>query len=86
MTYPPNFDSWNPAMRGAYKKGARAAETGEPIESCPYKDKRKQDGRLTWSRAFSSAWCDGWNDWRQQNPGAAFYHDRNNSGLAALSQ
>ena len=25
MKLPDNFDSWNPAMRGAYKKGAAAA-------------------------------------------------------------
>lgn len=86
MKYPPNFESWNRALRGAYKKGAAAAEAGQPIEACPYRDKRKPSGRLSWSRAFISAWHDGWNDWRQQNPAVAYYQDRNNSGLAALAR
>ncbi len=29
------------------------------IIACPYRDKRKLDGRLTWSRAFATAWCEG---------------------------
>lgn len=55
-----HYDNWNPAMRGAFKKGMAAHDAGDPIEACPYRDKRKQDGRLTWSRAFISAWEDGW--------------------------
>lgn len=57
---------WNPAMRGAYMKGSRAAESGQPFDSCPYNDKRNEDGRITWSRAFICAWQDGWRDkaWR----------------------
>ena len=69
MKLPDNFDSWNPAMRGAYKKGASAAEAGLGLSSNPYQDTRKNDGRLTWSRAFQAAWRDGWNDWKaQQDP------------------
>lgn len=59
---PSNFDSWNPAMRGAYLKGRRAWAEGLRIEACPYRDKRKDCGRLTWSRAFIRAWEDGFND------------------------
>ena len=57
---PEGFRSWNPAMRGAYRKGYEACEAGEPQGACPYSDKRKHDGRLTWSRAFAAAWHDGW--------------------------
>jgi hypothetical protein len=59
-------------MRGAYKKGAMAAQEGLPLTACPYLDKRKPDGRLSWSRAFRTAWRDGWNDWKtQQAPAGA---------------
>ena len=57
---PPNFMSWNRALRGAFLKGASAFLGGELIGECPYQDKRKNDGRLTWSRSFSAAWRDGW--------------------------
>lgn len=53
------FKGWNRALIGAYKKGQEAARKGLSIESCPYKDKRKPSGRLTWSRSFISAWEDG---------------------------
>lgn len=49
-------------MRGAYLKGRRAFERGEPITACPYRDRRTWSGRLTWSRAFITAWKDGWRD------------------------
>ena len=77
MNLPRNFESWNPAMRGAYLKGAKAAENRQPLSACPYKDKRKACGRLTWSRAFQAAWRDGWNDWKaQQDPITQYYEDR----------
>jgi ribosome modulation factor len=47
-------------LDGAYLKGINAGIAGEPLDACPYEDKRKWDGRLTWSRAFRTAWCDGW--------------------------
>jgi hypothetical protein len=47
-------------MRGAFLKGCAAHLAGEPIANCPYSDKRKANGRLTWSRAYISAWRDGW--------------------------
>jgi hypothetical protein len=46
---------------GAYNKGSKAKEEGKKLSDCPYKDKRKDDGRLTWSRAFKKAWEDGYN-------------------------
>lgn len=45
----------------AYNKGIKAKEEGKSIKDCPYKDKRKDDGRLTWSRSFIKAWEDGFN-------------------------
>ena len=65
MKKPENFDKWNPAMRGAWQKGYIANKNNQPISECPYKDKRNSSGRLTWSRAFQSAWHDGWN-WAEQ--------------------
>lgn len=43
----------------AYNKGRKAKQENKSITDCPYKDKRKEDGRLTWSRAFKKAWEDG---------------------------
>lgn len=62
MKTPDNFASWNPALRGAYRKGQRARADGVPLDACPYEDKRKPSGRLSWSRAFIRAWEDGWRD------------------------
>lgn len=86
MKLPPNFEQWNPAMRGAYMKGGRARQAGEPIGACPYEDKRNVHGRLTWSRAFSSAWCDGWRDADKDAHITEFYNDRASSGLGALAK
>ena len=61
MNIPPGFDRWNRALQGAYRKGHAAGAAGEDISACPYSDKRKLCGRLTWSRAFNRAWEDGWN-------------------------
>ena len=83
MNLPDGFSNWNRAMKGAYLKGCAAAEKGLPETACPYVDKRKDCGRLTWSRAFMAAWHDGWNEWRRQNPAAAYYHDRANGSHAA---
>jgi ribosome modulation factor len=84
MRTPDGFDKWNPAWRGAYRKGYEAAKAGLSITACPYQDKRKGDGRLTWSRAFQSAWRDGWDAARQDDPLTAYYTDRNNSGQSPL--
>lgn len=59
---PRNFPDWNPAMRGAYMKGARAFIAGESLGACPYGDHRKPSGGLSWSRAFIRSWEDGWED------------------------
>jgi ribosome modulation factor len=44
----------------AIEFGRRCGLGGLPITDCPYKDKRKPDGRLTFSRAWRNAWVDGW--------------------------
>lgn len=43
----------------AEEKGRQAARDGLPITACPYLDKRKPCGRLTFSRAFRCAWQQG---------------------------
>lgn len=60
MKRPANFDDWNPALRGAFMKGARAQEAGDPESACPYRDRRTSRGAITWSRSFIIAWLDGW--------------------------
>jgi len=60
VSLPANFLSWNRAMRGAILKGAAARLSNASITDCPYADKRQSSGKLTWSRAFSAAWRDGW--------------------------
>lgn len=65
QTLPPGFDRWNRAMQGAFRKGMVAHQGGTARDANPYDDKRKSDGRLTWSRAFECAWRDGW-DWSKQ--------------------
>lgn len=56
---PRGFYSWNRSLRGAFERGEREANAGASIEACPYKDARKSNGQLTWSRAFRTAWRDG---------------------------
>lgn len=56
---PELFELWNPALRGAYLRGYRDSRNGVPVGECPYRDTRKRDGRLTWSRSFVRAWEDG---------------------------
>lgn len=50
----------NRALLGAIRKGIAAREAGLPETACPYTDKRKTSGRLSWSRAFRNAWHDGY--------------------------
>lgn len=59
-TIPRGFESWNRAQQGAFRKGYAAFMAGAPLAACPYADKRKSDGRLTWARAFRTVWRDGW--------------------------
>lgn len=47
------------ALDGAFRKGQEAFRAGDGPNDCPYQDKRKADGRLTWSRAFRTAWREG---------------------------
>lgn len=60
MGVPSGWNNWNPALRGAFLKGLDARLRGETLADCPYEDKRKPSGRLSWSRAFINAWRDGW--------------------------
>jgi ribosome modulation factor len=83
MKEPNGFSLWNPAMRGAYRKGYAAGESGFSVLTCPYQDKRKKDGRLTWSRAFESAWVDGWRDGVEAMKSAAitaYYSEKQGHG------
>ena len=76
MKTPDGFDRWNPALRGAYRKGWDAGLSGEPRGSCPYADLRNHRGTLTWSRAFQRAWDDGWSagdEQRKQDHITDFY-------------
>lgn len=57
---PSGAHRWNRALLGAFKKGISAQQAGLDLDSCPYEDKRKASGRLSWSRSFISAWRDGW--------------------------
>jgi hypothetical protein len=56
------FAGWNKTIIGAYQKGVNARLNGLLISDCPYLDKKKKDGRLTWSRAFVKAWKDGYSN------------------------
>lgn len=67
--YPNRFNEWNRAHRGAYKKGVAAFHAGAQYRDCPYEDKRKPSGLLSWSRAFINSWREGWLDARQQSKG-----------------
>ena len=58
---PRGFYSWNRSLRGVFENGERAAGAGVSIDACPYRDHRKSTGGLTWSRAYRSAWRDGYN-------------------------
>ena len=61
---PAPFPAWMrggpSAWRGAFRKGDQAFTAGELRACCPYRDRRSESGRITWSRAFQAAWRDGW--------------------------
>lgn len=63
---PPGAEKWNRALVGAFRKGCLARLSGSPLDACPYADTRKTNGGLTWSRAYRTAWDDGWR-WADQN-------------------
>jgi ribosome modulation factor len=44
------------------ERGYIAALAGKPRSACPYPDKRKPNGKVTFSRAFRNAWLSGWDD------------------------
>jgi len=51
-------DPFEPARR----KGREAFLAGRREEDCPYRDRRKEDGRLTFSRAWRLAWLEGFRE------------------------
>lgn len=65
IEYPSDMHRWDRALAGAFRKGMAAHQNGQSIRCCPYADNRKNDGRLSWSRAFRNAWFDGWH-WAAQ--------------------
>jgi ribosome modulation factor len=56
---PSHWEHWNPALRGAFRKGWECAQAGGSEADCPYQDKRTPSGRLSWSRSFITAWAEG---------------------------
>lgn len=54
------------AFDAAVQKGREAFLAGNPKSACPYRDKRKDDGRLTFGRAWRSAWHGGYNQALQE--------------------
>ncbi len=63
---PRGFFAWNRALRGAFERGERDHREGAGLDACPYQDKRKSGGGLTWSRAYQTAWRDGYAFAREQ--------------------
>jgi hypothetical protein len=59
LNLPEDSYKWNKAMLGSFKKGILAHQEGKKLSDCPYKDKRVDSGRLSWSRSFIRAWQDG---------------------------
>ena len=69
MIKPAGFDSWSAPLKGAFLKGYKCAEAGGSAAfDCPYWDKRKESGRLTWSRSFIRAWHDGFSHYSYPFP------------------
>lgn len=59
----------NRALDGAKRKGKLAYQEGMPRCSCPYPDYRKNDNKLTFSRAFIRAWLSGWDEAEKAHEG-----------------
>lgn len=55
------------ALDGAERKGREAFRAGKPRSACPYEDKRGHwHNMITWSRAFITAWNDGWDEAKRE--------------------
>ncbi len=52
-------DPFAPAERMGRSAGNDFLLTGQRAD-CPYSDKRKPSGKLSWSRAWRNAWLLGW--------------------------
>ncbi len=64
---PPGFFRWNRSLQGAYRRGEEDCRAGVALDDCPYADTRTRRGAVSWSRAYRSAWADGWR--HEYNPG-----------------
>lgn len=51
----------------AIQKGREAYLAGRSEKDCPYPDTRKEDGRLTFSRAWRHAWLEGYRQQRNDS-------------------
>ncbi|MDD4292280.1 MAG: hypothetical protein PHX51_08630 [Clostridia bacterium] len=54
-----NKDGKSP-FDAAFEKGQKAFHSGLSIDACPYKDKKQDSGKLTFSRAFRKQWFAGY--------------------------
>lgn len=55
-----NHDRYEKCVETVREKGRKAKRDGVPPEDCPYKDVRKLDGRLTFSRHWRKCWFEGY--------------------------
>lgn len=67
MYRPIGFFRWNRSLQGAYRRGEEDCRAGVALDDCPYADTRTRRGAVSWSRAYRSAWADGWR--HEYNPG-----------------
>lgn len=77
IVLPNDSHLWNKSLLGAFKKGVLAYQEGKSLSDCPYKDKRKGDGRLSWSRSFINAWRDGF-FWAEKKHNISLKRDKKN--------
>lgn len=54
-------------FESARRKGAEAFVAGRSEMDCPYRDTRKADGRLTFSRAWRTAWLYGFREAKRKS-------------------
>jgi len=58
----------NRAFRGAWLRGLHDA-AGTPWQwHCPYPDRRRPDGRVTYSAVLRKAWSEGFQRWIEDHP------------------
>lgn len=57
---PKALDASDQRLLTAERKGWDAAQAGQPLTDCPYRDVRTRSGYVTFSRAYMKAWLKGW--------------------------